>query len=62
MVFVDDLHNRFLSNKLRTFIEARCRRVRGRRSRPFLSNKLRTFIEAIVTPTVSPTRLLIPEQ
>ena len=53
---------KFLSNKLRTFIEARkgCKGWNGWKG--FLSNKLRTFIEAKPTTNLLTLAKPIPEQ
>ena len=44
---------KFLSNKLRTFIEARRSAREATSTRQFLSNKLRTFIEAWTSSRIS---------
>ena len=47
----------FLSNKLRTFIEANSVQAWTRKTKIFLSNKLRTFIEAVGCPALHRTRV-----
>ena len=52
----------FLSNKLRTFIEAPATATSCASTRKFLSNKLRTFIEATRRMTAPAAMMDIPEQ